>query len=157
MSSSFKPYVDPARKVEPKLGLKSVAEVKESVPPVSSPLPPRETERLIKKEPVLTTQDAPAAADVLRVAASNGQWSVYTTTNWLTTHNLQTSNVPQIAVSKGQWSVQTTTNWLTFHNLQTSNVPQRAEAMMPTTNEVRRGIGELMPVERTPVQRIERR
>jgi hypothetical protein len=157
MSSSSKLYVDPARKAEPKLGLKSVAEVKESVPPVSSPLPPRETERLIKKEPVLPAQDAPAAADVLRVAASNGQWSVYTTTNWLTTHNLQTSNVPQIAVSNGQWSVQTTTNWLTFHNLQTSNVPQRAEAMMPTTNEVRRGIGELMPVERTPIQRIERR
>jgi hypothetical protein len=128
LSSTIKPYVGPVRTDEPTLGLKSGAGAKESGPPVSSPLPQRETEQLIKKEPVLTTQAVHVVDDRFPIVASNGQWSVQTTTNWLTTHNFQTSNVLQ-----------------------------RAEAMIPTTNEVHRGREELMPVERNRIQLLERR
>ena len=128
MSSASKPYADPARLEVPKLSLESVAGAKDAVPLVSSPSFQREAEQPIKKEPVLTTQEAHVVDDALSLMTSNGQWSVYTTTNWLT-----------------------------FHNGQTSNGLLKAEAIMLTTNEVKRGLGELMPVERNPVQRLERR
>jgi tetratricopeptide (TPR) repeat protein len=129
VSSSFKPYVDAAKTDKPKRVLKSIEGAQEeSAPSVPSPSLQRETERVVKEALAVTSQVSRVDTDIFRGAVTNIQGSAYTPTN------------PVM-----------------FHTLQTSNVPQRVEAMIPITNEMRRGLGELMPVEWNPVQRIERR